>query len=177
MIAVTLAEEVPHILILVDAVPVDAVEPVPHLQGVLPLIGAVRPEVGDHRGAESGRPGIQDQHDHQPQHKVHEGTGHQDQRPLPGRLIGEGPWLVAVFVLPGHGAKAAEGHAAQGIHGLPLLPLEEDGAHAHGKLLHLHAAEFGHREMAQLMDDNQHTEKQDGKDNVKNAHLEKFSKT
>ena len=152
--------------------PVNAVEPVPHLQGVLPLIGAVRPEVSDHRGPEGGSPGIQQQHDHQPQHKVHEGTGHQNQRPLPGRLIGEGPGLVAVFILPGHGAEAAEGHAAQGIHGLPLLPLEEDGAHAHGKLLHLYAAELRHGEVAQLMDDHQKAEKQNGKDNVNNAHLE-----
>ena len=172
MIAVTLAEEVPHVLILVDTVPVDAVEPVPHLQGVHPLIGAVRPEISNHRGAESGSPRIQNQHDHQPQHEVHEGTGHQDQCPLPGRLIGEGPGLVAVFILPGHGTEAAEGHAAQGVHGLPLLPLEEDRAHAYGKLLHLHAAEFGHREVTQLMDDNQKSEKQNGKDNVKNAHLE-----
>ena len=132
---------------------VNAVEPVPHLQGVLPLIGAVRPEVSDHRGPESGCPGIQDQHDHQPQHKVHKGAGHQDQRPFPGRLIGEGSWLVAVFVLSGHGAEAAEGHTAQGVHGLPFLPLEDHRSHAHGKFLHLHAAEFGHGEMAQLMDD------------------------
>ena len=138
--------------------PVNAVEPVPHLQGVLPLIGAVRPEIGDHRGAEGGGPRIQDQHNHQPQHKVHEGTGHQDQRPLPGRLIGEGPGLVAVFVLSGHGAEAAEGDAAQGIFRLPLFPFEDGRAHADGKLLHPHAAGFGGGKVAQLMHGDQHAE-------------------
>ena len=177
MSAIALAEEVVDILILIDPVAVDAVEAVSYLQGLLPLIGAILPEFGNHRSPEGGGTPIEDEDYHKAQQKVHERTRHQYEGPLPGRLIGEGPGFIALLVFPGHGAEAPEGHRTQGIKGLPLLLLQQHRTHAHGKFLHLHSAEFCHSKMAQFMYDDQQSEQQYCKDDIKYAHLEKFSKT
>ena len=128
------------------------------MQTLLALIGAALHEVRQHRGAEGRGVGIEDQDDHKAQQEVHKGACRQDDDPLPGRLIGKGPGVVRALVLPGHGAEAAEGDAAQGIFRLALFPFEDDRAHADGKLLHPHTAGFGGGKVAQLMHGDQHAE-------------------
>ena len=85
--------------------------------------------------------------------------------------------IVGRFVLPGHGAEAAEGDAAQGIDRLALLLLQDGGPHAERELLDPDAAGLRRGEVPKLMDADEHAEKKYCQCDVKNSHLPKFSMT
>ena len=92
----------------IDAVSVDAPDRIAHLQGVLSLIGAAVHEVRERRRGKALRLREHNQKQQQAEHKVHERTGAEDQKPLPCRLARERARVVDRLVLARHGAKPAD---------------------------------------------------------------------
>lgn len=112
-----------------------------------------------------------------PSQEVHSRARDEDDDALPRRLIHERARIVGRFVLPGHGAEAAEGDAAQRIDRLALLLLQDGGPHAERELLDPDAAGLRRGEVPKLMDADEHAEKKYCQCDVKNSHLPKFSMT
>ena len=74
--------------------------------------------------------------------------------------------VAGVLVLALHGAVAAYGQAAEGIQGLALLLFEYGRAHAYGELVDLDAQQLSRREMAELVDGDEHAEKDYCEDDI-----------
>lgn len=84
----------------------------------------------------------------------------------------EGPGVVALLILPLHGAVSADGQGTNTVKCLPLLLLPESGPHAHRELIHLHPQQLGGGKMPQLMGGDQHAEDQYRDDNIKKNRTE-----
>ena len=153
------------------------IEPVADMEPLAALVWAAVHEAGDLRGAESVGIGIEDDDYQQAEQKVHCRARDEDDDALPRRLIHERARIVGRFVLPGHGAEAAEGDAAQGIDRLALLLLQDDRTHAERELLDFDAAGLRRSEVPKLMYADEHAEKKYCQCDVKNSHLPKFSMT
>ena len=152
--------------------PVDAVKPVALLKPLGALVGTALDKARQHRHAEGLRVGVEARDDDKAQHEVHKRTGRKDYHALPRGLIRKRARVFRLLVLPGHGAEAAEGDAAQGIGRLALLLFEYGGAHADRELLHAHSAGLCSREVAKLVDDDEHAEDKDRYEDVDNSHFE-----
>ena len=142
----------------IDAVFVDLLHHIPHLQGVFPFQRAPLQETGDLRGAEPGGCGIQDDQDHKSGEEIHKSAGCQNDDPLPGRLGRKGTGIIAFAVLPFHGAVAADGQQPDGVFGLPLAPVQKPGAHEDGEFVDLDVEQLGRQKMPELMDKDQKAE-------------------
>ena len=111
---------------------------------------------------------------HKGQHEVHQRARRHGDHALPygGIVIVAGiVFLFAVGVVVGiaiEHAVAAQGDRPDGKHGLVLFafPLNELGTKADGILLYGNPAQAGSREMAKLMDRNQHAQQHDSKQNI-----------
>ena len=148
---------------------------VPRLQAGLAAEGTVLHGI-DHLAGQRGALGReQDQQHHEPQHKVHDRTGHHHQHPLPDRGLVQGdagaffrrhrggcrflPPVTGGFGLLALGAFlpfqrhiAAHRQGPQGVLGALADGFPEGRAHADGKLVDPDAAELCHRKVAELMD-------------------------
>ena len=152
----------------INPVPVNLQNLISREESLLRLIRASLHEGGDHRHGIARRPGVNNEDDDEPEQKVHGRPCHKHQQALPHFLVHKCTGIFRLAVFPCHSAVAAEGNAADGVECLPLLLFENCRAHADGELLHTDAAGFCHCKVAELMDADQNTEKQDGNDNVNN---------
>ena len=130
------------------------------------LIRAAVGEAGDDGAVEAARAGIEDDDEHETEQEVHRRARDENEKAVPDALVIERSRIVRGFLLPFHGAEAADGKGAERIDRLPLLLMQKLRAHAHGKLRHLHAARLRHKKVAQLVDKYQNAKCENCKNNV-----------
>ena len=154
---------------LIDAPAADGIELVAHLNTLLGE-GAAWLDLGDlcglHRVAGEA---VEQGHHEKAGQQIHERARAEDNQALPPLGVDKGAGILALAVLPLHGAVAANGDQAEGILGLLPLPAEESRTHVDGKLVDPHAGELCGQEVAQLMNENQKAENQNGQDNIQNC--------
>ena len=151
-----------------------SVQGVDHVPGLEPAVlhtVALQKAVygGQH---ETGGLGKKDQDQHKAGQKIHESPGAEDDDLFPPAGPAEGPGVVALLILPLHGAVSADGQGTNTVKCLPLLLLPESGPHAHRELIHLHPQQLGGGKMPQLMGGDQHAEDQYRDDNIKKNRTE-----
>ena len=118
------------------------------------------------KGREKAGKTHQHQHQKKAQEEIHAGAGGQDDDFFPPLGIAEGPGIVALLILPLHGAVAPQGDAADGIQGLSPLPFPQGRPHENGKLVDFDFEQFGGEEMAKLVNQNENAENENGKQNI-----------
>ena len=74
--------------------------------------------------------------------------------------------VIAVPLLPFHGAVAADGDTPQRIQGLPNLLLPQNRTHKQRELIDLNPGGLGREKMAKLVDKDQQTEQDNCKKNT-----------
>ncbi len=146
-----------QVLVAVDSVLVHRDKGIPRFQpgGLQRGIGG---ELRNRRGVEHRLLPQKDHHQHEAEQDVHHRAHHDDQNPLPHRLVVERLLVRAVLVFPFHGAETADGKQAQRILGSPFFKVAQQRAHAHGEFVHAHAGELRRKKMAELVDENHKSE-------------------
>ncbi len=89
---------------------------------------------------------------------VEDGAGQDNQQPLPGLLVIEGPGIVEFLVLADELTEAADGESAQRIADPLMLLGNKLGPHAHRELIHPDMQQPGYAVMAELVDNHQYAE-------------------
>ena len=164
------ADQQRHIAVEIHPLTVDLIEDVPGLDGLAVPGLELRRRAGGRRDQKPRRAAVHRQDNEKPRQKVHKGSGCEDHQLLEKALAAQGPLVRGGLVLPLHGAEAADGQQAQGVLGLPRVPVPDQGAHADGELVDPHAAELCRGEVAELVDGDQHAEDQDGRQDIHNGH-------
>ena len=165
-LAVAPVQEGGDVAVEQDGAAVDGDDLVTGLEHGLPLAGEAVHEAAEGGGDVAGGGSEEGEDEEHPGQEVGGGTGDQNQEFFPPGGVAEGPWVVALPVLPFHGAEPADGEQAEGVFGLLPLPVPQLRPHADGELQHLHAGGFGHQEVTQLVDGNEEAEDDDGDDDI-----------
>ncbi len=143
----------------IDPPAVDAIDLIPREK--VAFIGTSGKKVFDDGAGKATDGGIQDHEQEKAKEIIHEGPGGEDDQPSDHALIAESAGIAGALLLPLHGTEAAHGKGAERVIRLPLLNMQQSGAHADGKFNDLYAACLGRQKMSQLMDENNDTERKD----------------
>ena len=147
-----------NITVDINLFPVNLQNLVPDLQATFVVEDTAIGKFIDHRRNHLITGQIQDRKNQNTHNKVHGSTGNQNDQPFPPGCFVKSTGVIAVTVLPFHGAVAADGDTAQGIQCLTDLFFEDSRTHKHGEFIDLYTGKLGCNKMPKLMNKDQDAE-------------------